>query len=129
MRVTAWSGATGRRFALLLMIAGSPAGCDSGSEAAQEGTGRVLVSVADASGVAISGIVVGITLPWSGGTYTVSSSTGADGTWGFAGIREGLWPVTATPGASFAPTADSLTKRVSVRRGQTTGVHFILKRL
>jgi hypothetical protein len=62
----------------------------------------------------------------SGGRYSVSQLTRADGTTTVGGIQAGTQSVTVTPPAGYTAGSDPLSKVVSLQNGRTVDVDFVL---
>ncbi|HVT39303.1 MAG TPA: carboxypeptidase-like regulatory domain-containing protein [Gemmatimonadaceae bacterium] len=92
-------------------------------------SGTVRVRVVDQAGVAVPGARVAVSeTNDSGGEFSVSQLTSADGTTTLGGIQVGSRRVTVTPPAGYTAAADPLSKLVTVANSHTVDVSFVLQR-
>jgi hypothetical protein len=92
-------------------------------------TGAVLAHVRDQNDAPVAGAPVGISqVNGSGGTFTVSQQTKANGDTFLGGVQSGDRTVSVTLPAGYAAGSDPLSKPINVLRGQTIQVTFVLQR-
>jgi hypothetical protein len=91
--------------------------------------GTVRAQVRDNANAPVPGVRVAVSeTNSSGGAFSVSQLTTADGTTTLGGIQTGSRSVTVTPPAGYTAGADPLSKVVTVESGRTVEVSFVVTR-
>jgi Carboxypeptidase regulatory-like domain len=105
------------------------AGCEAGLTVPKD-PGTVHGRVRDQTGAPVANVPFSVESPNSNGsissTFWETINTRSDGTVTMEGVPAGTHRTWVTPPAGYAAIPDSLTKYVSVSKGQTTEVTFTL---
>jgi Carboxypeptidase regulatory-like domain len=102
------------------------AGCEAGLTVPKD-PGTVRGRVRDQTGAPVANVPFSVESPNSiGSTFWETINTRSDGTVTMDGVPAGTHRTWVTPPAGYTAIPDSLTKYVSVSKGQTTEVTFTL---
>jgi hypothetical protein len=113
----------------LLVVALAAAATSCTNLVGSDSYGTVRAQVRDDANAPVPGVRVAVSeTNSSGGAFSVSQFTTADGTTTLGGIQIGSRSVTVTPPAGYTAGAAPLSKVVTVESGRTVEVSFVVTR-